>query len=251
MCGSADSDDVQTVMGGRKADLLLTDPPYGVSYADKNAFLNAISRGNRIQKEIANDHMAPEEMHEFWSRVLTNAHAASTNKASYYIFSPQGGDLMMMTSITRAKWQLKHMLVWVKNNHVLGRCDYHYQHEPVFFGWKEDGTHEFFGGSSCFSVLNFDRPMKNDLHPTMKPLELCAYLIKNSTREGGLVLDLFLGSGSTLIASEQTGRACCGTELDPAYVDVIVRRWQDFTGSTATLDGDGRTFAEMTEVRRA
>jgi DNA modification methylase len=254
MCGSADSDDVQTVMGGRKADLLLTDPPYGVSYADKNAFLNAISPGNRIQKEIANDHMAPEEMHEFWSRVLTNAHAASTNKASYYMFSPQGPNLlmmMMMTSITRAKWQLKHMLVWVKNNHVLGRCDYHYKHEPVFFGWKEDGTHEFFGGSSCFSVLNFDRPMKNDLHPTMKPLELCAYLIKNSTREGGLVLDLFLGSGSTLIASEQTGRACCGTELDPAYVDVIVRRWQDFTGSTATLDGDGRTFAEMTEVRRA
>jgi DNA modification methylase len=251
MCGSADSDDVQTVMGGRKADLLLTDPPYGVSYADKNAFLNAISPGNRIQKEIANDHMAPEEMNEFWSRVLTNAHAASTNKASYYIFSPQGGDLMMMMSITRAKWQLKHMLVWVKNNHVLGRCDYHYKHEPVFFGWKEDGTHEFFGGSSCFSVLNFDKPMKNDLHPTMKPLELCAYLIKNSTREGGLVLDMFLGSGSTLIASEQTGRACCGTELDPAYVDVIVRRWQDFTGKTATLDGDGRTFAEITEARCA
>jgi DNA modification methylase len=100
-------------------------------------------------------------------------------------------------------------------------------------------------------VLNFDKPMKNDLHPTMKPLELCAYLIKNSTREGGLVLDLFLGSGSTLIASEQTGRACCGTELDPAYVDVIVRRWQDFTGQAATLDGDGRTFVEIAEVRRA
>jgi DNA modification methylase len=255
MCGSADSDDVQTVMGGRKADLLLTDPPYGVSYADKNAFLNAISPGNRIQKEIANDHRRPEEMNEFWTTVLSNAHAACSNKASYYIFSPQApaNDLhiILQTSLKSAKWQLKHMLVWVKNNHVLGRCDYHYKHEPVFFGWKEDGTHEFFGGSSCFSVLNFDKPMKNDLHPTMKPLELCAYLIKNSTREGGLVLDLFLGSGSTLIASEQTGRACCGTELDPAYVDVIVRRWQDFTGQAATLDGDGRTFVEIAEVRRA
>lgn len=251
MCGSADSDDVQTVMGGRKADLLLTDPPYGVSYADKNAFLNSIE-GNRIQKEIANDHRTPEEMKEFWTSVLTNAHAACSDKSSYYIFSPQGGDLMiMMMSITRAKWQLKHMLVWVKNNHVFGRCNYHYQHEPVFFGWQQGGTHEFFGGSSCFSVLNFDRPIKNDLHPTMKPLGLCAYLIKNSTREGGLVLDMFLGSGSTLIASEQTGRACSGTEIDPAYVDVIVRRWQDFTGKTATLDGDGRTFAEIAEVRRA
>jgi DNA modification methylase len=253
MCGSADSDDVQTVMGGRKADLLLTDPPYGVSYADKNEFLNEMNPDkNRNTKDIANDHRTPEEMNGFWTTVLSNAHAACSNKASYYIFSPQGRDLMMMMmSITRAKWQLKHMLVWVKNNHVFGRCDYHYQHEPVFFGWKEDGTHEFFGGSSCFSVLNFDRPRKNDLHPTMKPLELCAYLIKNSTREGGLVLDLFLGSGSTLIASEQTGRACCGTELDPAYVDVIVRRWQDFTGQAATLDGDGRTFAEIAEVRHA
>jgi DNA modification methylase len=253
MCGSADSEDVQTVMGGRKADLLLTDPPYGVSYNDKNAFLNAAGKGNHVQRDIENDHRTPEEMNEFWTTVLSNAHAACSNKASYYIFSPQGGDLMMMMmmSITRAKWQLKHMLVWVKNNHVLGRCDYHYKHEPVFFGWKEDGTHEFFGGSSCFSTLNFDKPMKNDLHPTMKPLELCAYLIKNSTREGGLVLDLFLGSGSTLIASEQTGRACCGTELDPAYVDVIVRRWQDFTKQAATLDGDGRTFAEIAEARRA
>jgi DNA modification methylase len=253
MCGSADSDDVQTVMGGRKADLLLTDPPYGVSYADKNAFLNAIAPGNRIQKEIANDHMAVADMKQFWTRVLSNGREACHDKAAYYVFSPQGGDkmMMMMMSINDAKWQLKHELVWVKNNHVLGRSDYHYKHEPILYGWKHDGTHEFFGGSSCFSVLNFDKPMKNDLHPTMKPLELCAYLIKNSTREGGLVLDLFLGSGSTLIASEQTGRACCGTELDPAYVDVIVRRWQDFTGQAATLDGDGRTFAEIAEAHRA
>lgn len=249
ICGSAESDAVALVMDKQEADLLLTDPPYGVSYADKNTFLNEIAGGRRIQKQIENDHRSASEMNKFWTTVLQNAHGSCSSKASYYIFSPQGGDLMMMMSIQEAKWQLKHMLVWVKNNHVLGRCDYHYKHEPIFYGWKEQGTHEFFGGSSCFSVFEFDKPTKNDLHPTMKPVALCARLIENSTRKNGLVLDLFLGSGSTLIAAEQTGRVCYGTELDAAYCDVIVRRWQEFTGKQATLEGDGRTFAEIERER--
>lgn len=152
---------------------------------------------------------------------------------------------MMMMSIKYAKWQLKHMLVWVKNNHVLGRCDYHYKHEPVFFGWKEGGTHEFYGGSSCFSVLEFNKPMKNDLHPTMKPIELCEYLVKNSSKNRDTVLDIFLGSGSTLIACEKTGRKCYGMELSPQYVDVIIKRWQDFTGKKAVREHDLVPFDDI------
>lgn len=235
MCGDSAGADVDILMGAEKADLLLTDPPYGVSYADKNIFLNSISRGNKIQKEIANDHQTAEEMNQFWDVVLTNAHRATSDRASYYIFSPQGGDLMMMMmSIRHAKWQLKHMLVWVKNNHVLGRCDYNYKHEPVFFGWKENGTHEFFGDGSCTSVLEFDRHQKSDLHPTMKPVSLCSYLITNSSKANGVVLDLFGGSGSTLMAAEQTGRICCMMEIDPAYCDVIRTRWETLTGDKAT-----------------
>ena len=238
LCGTSESlDDMAKLMNGETADLLLTDPPYGVSYASKNEFLNAYDKGNRVQREIANDHRTPKEMQEFWFLVLSNAHAVCSNKASYYIFSPQGGDLMMMMmmSIERAGWQLKHTLVWVKNNHVLGRCDYHYKHEPVFYGWKQDGTHEFFGSSSCVTTLNFDRPSKSDLHPTMKPVALCAFLMQNNSREGGKVLDLFLGSGTTLIAAEQTGRKCFGMELDPHYCDVIVKRWETLTGKKAEL----------------
>ena len=137
----------------------------------------------------------------------------------------------MMMMIDKAGWTLKHMLVWVKNNHVLGRCDYHYKHEPIFYGWNK--VHDFYGGSSCFSVFEFDKPLKNDLHPTMKPVELLENLVANSSVEGGKVLDLFLGSGSTLIACEKTGRKCYGSEIDPSYCQVIVDRWEKFTGQKA------------------
>lgn len=242
LCGdSTQLDLVERLMGGEMADLLFTDPPYGVSYGDKNAFLNAISRGNSIQIPIKNDHMKPDEMNEFWADILTNVYAVTSNKASYYICSPQGGDLMMMMmmSIIRAGWQLKHMLIWVKNNHVLGRCDYNYKHEPILYGWKTEGTHEFIGEGRCkTSVWDFPKPKKNDLHPTMKPVDLYAEAILNSSRRDGLVIDPFLGSGSTLIACEKTGRRCYGLELDEHYCDIIIKRWEDFTGKTAVLGSE-------------
>jgi DNA modification methylase len=141
------------------------------------------------------------------------------------------------------------MLVWVKNNHVLGRCDYHYKHEPVFFGWKEGGTHNFYGGSSCFSVLEFDKPMKNDLHPTMKPVELIGHLISNSSAEDDVVLDIFLGSGSTLIACEKTGRRCFGMEISPHYCDCIIKRWQEYSGQKAVRESDKRRWDEIKPTR--
>ncbi len=236
LCGdSTKAEDVERLMGTERAIIFLTDPPYGVSYADKNAYLNAIGRGNHIQVGIENDHLNIDDTGKIWLASYKNAIAACDDKASFYIFSPQGGDLMMMMMIQESGWTLKHMLVWVKNNHVLGRCDYHYKHEPIFYGWNK--THKFYGGSSCFSILQFPKPMKNDLHPTMKPIALLENLITNSSQDNGLVLDLFLGSGSTMIACEKQGRRCFGVEVFPAYCDVILKRWEDFTGQVAVLDG--------------
>lgn len=253
LCGdSTDVLQVERLMGGEKADMIFTDPPYGVSYADKNSYLNAIAPAKRIQVAIENDHMKPKEMNEFWFTVLSNAYVVTSNKASYYICSPQGGDLMMMMmmSIIRAGWQLKHMLIWVKNNHVLGRCDYNYKHEPILYGWKEKGTHDFVGAGRCkTSVWDFNKPLKNDLHPTMKPIELCEEAILNSSHKEQIVLDLFLGSGSTMIASEKSGRRCYGMELDPHYCDIIVARWEKYTGKTAVLmNGNDQDYGESQSI---
>jgi len=230
LCGdSTKREAVEKLMGGEKADLFITDPPYGVSYADKNVFLNAISRGNRIQKHIENDHQTPVEMKKVWIAAFKVAHDACSDKASYYIFGPQGGELMMMMmSIIDAGWQLKHMLIWVKNNHVLGRCDYNYKHEPILFGWKEKGIHEFYGDASNASVWEVDKPLKSDLHPTMKPILLMEKALENSSKKGDCILDLFGGSGSTLIACEKTNRRCFMCEIDPLYTDICVIRWINY-----------------------
>lgn len=252
MCGDSTMiDQVEVLMDGEQAELLLTDPPYGVSYAGKNTFLNLIDKGNRNQTKIENDHHAPNEMNQFWCDVLKNAYSVLADKSSYYIFSPQGGDLMMMMmSITSAGFQLKHMLIWVKNNHVLGRCDYNYRHEPILFGWKQDGTHEFYGnGQFKTSVWEINKPLKNDLHPTMKPVELCEEPILNSTKSNSVVIDLFGGSGTTLIACEKTNRKCAMMEISPQYCDVIVKRWEKFTGKQSKLESTGQTFEELSNER--
>lgn len=237
LCGdSTNIQQVERLMGEVKADMVFTDPPYGVSYAGKNAMLNAGDRGNRIQVEIKNDHMTEAQTKELWRASLACALVATTNKASYYLTAPQGVlSLIVGQAIQEAGWQLKHILIWVKNNFVLGRCDYHYKHEPIFYGWKQEGTHEFIGDSSQTSVWEFNKPQKNDLHPTMKPVELVEKAITNSCKPKGAVLDLFLGSGSTLIACEKTKRKCYGMEIDAHYCDVIVARWEKYTGKKASL----------------
>ena len=139
--------------------------------------------------------------------------------------------MMMMMSINKSNWQLKHTLIWAKQNFVFGRADYHYQHEPILYGWKKNNKHNWYSDRKQGSVLNFDKASKNDLHPTGKPVELCSYLIKNSSKEGDIIVDLFGGSGSTLIACEQLNRKCYMMELDPRYCDVIVTRYCNFTGN--------------------
>lgn len=231
ICADAtDSEAMNRLMDGRKADLLITDPPYGVSYGDKNKFLNAISRGNHIQEPIKNDHKTVPEMNELWMKAFTLMNEHCKSGASYYVCSPQGGELMMMMmSLQKAGWLLKHSIIWVKNNHVLGRSDYHYKHEPILYGWKEGAGHNFYGGSGKFSTWFFDKPTKSDLHPTMKPLALMAEAINNSSKGEDIIIDWFSGSGSTMMACEQTGRIAYCAELDEKYCDVICQRFEKLT----------------------
>jgi len=237
ICADAtNKEEMVRLMDGHKADLLITDPPYGVSYADKNKFLNAIDKGNRVQTPIKNDHKTVPEMNELWVKAFTLMNEHCKSGASYYVCSPQGGELlMMMSSLQKAGWLLKHSIIWVKNNHVLGRSDYHYKHEPILYGWKEGAAHSFYGGSGKFSTWFFDKPHKSDLHPTMKPLALMAEAINNSSKGEDIIIDWFAGSGSTLMACEQTGRIAYCAELDEKYCDVICQRFLALTGITAHL----------------
>jgi DNA modification methylase len=229
MCGdSLNIQDTEKLLNGNKIDLLFTDPPYGVSYGDKNKYLNAICRGNRIQTPIENDHKTEQETNDFWYNYFLIVKQFLNNIHSYYIFSPQiQGMMMMMMMMMKAEMPYRHVLIWNKNNHVLGRTDYNYKHEPMLYGWTKEGTHRFSGkGENTKSVWDYNKPHKSDLHPTMKPVKLIVNAILNSSLKNQIVCDSFLGSGSTLIASEQTNRICYGMEIDPIYIDVILKRYK-------------------------
>lgn len=252
MCGDSTSiDDLDKLLAKQLVDLVVTDPPYGVSYADKNRSLNAISPANRIQTPIKNDHLKGNDLEDFFLGAFSAMFAAMKPGASFYVFAPQGGEqmMMMMMMMQKAGLPVRHELIWIKNNHVLGRADYHYKHEPILYGWKEGAGHPWFGGRNKFSIWNIDRPTQSKLHPTMKPVELLEIPINNSSKGSDIVLDLFGGSGSTMMACEKSGRNCRMMELDEKYCDVIITRWQDFTGQQAILDGDGRTFDDIAGTR--
>ena len=230
LCGdSTNADDVARLMGGVKAQLVITDPPYGVSYADKNAFLNAIDKGNRNQTKIENDHLNKKETQAIWGSAFKNMADVMGPGAVVYCFMPQGGDqMMMMMMMMEGGIEPRHELIWLKNNHVLGRSDYNYKHEPILYAWKKGG-HKFYGDFST-SVIECKRPQSSKLHPTMKPVELVATLAQNSSQISDTIYDPFLGSGTTLIAAEQLNRKCFGMEISPQYCDVIVKRWENLTG---------------------
>lgn len=227
LCGdSTNADDVARVMGGQLASLVVTDPPYGVEYADKNAFLNAIARGNRIQEPIAGDHQSKENTQAMWKSAFREMANVMSPGAVVYCFMPQGGDqMMMMMMMMGAGIEPRHELIWLKNNHVLGRVDYAYKHEPILYAWKEGGHH--FYGDFQTSILEFDKPHKSDLHPTMKPVELIARLIENSSQYNEVVYDPFGGSGTTMVACEQLSRQCRMIEISEKYCAVILQRMSD------------------------
>jgi DNA modification methylase len=231
LCGdSSVGDNLKRLFGSERANILITDPPYGVSYASKNEFLNSVGRGNSIQKPIAGDHQTPEQMSVFWIAAFTALRGMLVPGAAYYVTGPQGGDLLLLLlALRESGYPLRHMLIWVKNNHVLGRCDYHYKHEPICYGWV-DGIHKFYGGSSQFSTWEINKPNSSPLHPTMKPVELYIKAMENSSRVGDIVAEPFCGSGTSILASEQLGRRCRAMEIDPGYVAVTLQRYKDAFG---------------------
>ena len=238
MCGDSTSkEDFAKLMGEERADMVFTDPPYGVSIGDKNATLNSVQPSGRCCENIANDTLGTDELCHILVDAMTNVRENCKDDASYYVTSPQGGELglmMMMMMMKDAGLAVRHMLIWCKNSATfsLGRLDYDYQHEPIFYTWTKS-HHNYRGGDNRTTIWKYDKPRKCDLHPTMKPVELVANCIKDTTKEGDIVLDAFGGSGTTMIAAEQLGRKCRMMELDPHYCDVIIARWEKLTGNKA------------------
>jgi len=224
---------VKVLEPAEKIDLIFTDPPYGVSYSSKNEFLNAQDKGNRMQKEIENDSKSAADMFEFWKKAFDNINKITKKGGVYYVCSPQGGELLLLLcqALQISGFNLKQQIIWIKNNHVLGRSDYNYAHEPIFYGWKDEG-HKFYGRAET-SIWDYNKPHAAKLHPTMKPIALISRAVLNSSREGELVLDPFGGSGSTLIACEKLNRKCRMIEFDEHYCDVIIARWEQYTGKKA------------------
>ncbi len=230
MCGdSTSAADVQRLMGDEEADCLLTDPPYNVNYG-ADATTN-----NGKHRLIENDNLTDSEFYAFLLAFYKNAEAVLKPGGSFYIWHADSEGYNFRKALRDAGLQLRQTLIWNKNSLVLGRQDYQWKHEPCLYGWKDGAAHYFTSSRSETTVIDELKPAKSDLHPTMKPLRLMAYLIQNSTRKGEIVLDLFGGSGSTLIAAEETGRRCRMMEYDPRYVDVIIQRWEEKTGRKAKL----------------
>ena len=227
MCGdSTQKEDVEKLMNNKKADFILTDPPYNVDYEGKT------SEALKIQ----NDHMENNKFYEFLESAFKNMYDAIKDGGSIYVFHADTEGLNFRNAFMNAGFKLAQCLVWVKNSFVMGRQDYQWRHEPILYGWKEGAGHYFVDNRKQSTVLEFDRPTRNAEHPTMKPIDLLVYLIKNSSKQDELILDLFGGSGSTLIAAEQIQRICYTMELDPKYCDVIVKRWETLTGQKAVLE---------------
>ncbi len=221
---STDIEQVSALMGEQKADLLLTDPPYNVAYQGKTE--DALT--------IENDSKSSEDFHLFLVNVFEAAKSAMKKGASFYCWYASSEVVNFHTSIEEAGFMVKQELIWNKNQMAMGRQDYQWKHEPCLYGWLEGASHSWHSDRKQTTVLNFDKPQRNGDHPTMKPVALFDYQMQNSSKQGDIVLDLFGGSGTTMIAAEQNGRNAYLMEYDPRYADVIIRRWEELTGQKAT-----------------
>jgi site-specific DNA-methyltransferase (adenine-specific) len=226
MCGDSTSiDAVEKLMNGQLADQLVTDPPYNIAYEG----------GSKKREQIKNDEMADDEFRQFLKDVYIAANAVMKAGAVFYIWHADTEGYNFRGAAKDMGWKVRQTLIWNKDNSAFGRSDYHWKHEPCLYGWKEGAAHLWATDRKQTTVIECKRPSKSDLHPTMKPVELMEYQILNNTKGSDIVLDLFGGSGSTMIAAEKIGRKACLMELDPKYCDVIVKRWEDFTGKKAVL----------------
>ena len=219
VCGDATLPEIfDALLDGKKVNLVVTDPPYNVNYK---------SDAGTIQ----NDNMADTDFYKFLLASYKNMANAMADDASIYVFHADTEGLNFRKAFADAGFYLSGVCIWAKQSLVLGRSPYQWKHEPILFGWKKNGKHKWFADRKQSTIWNFDRPKKSELHPTMKPIALVAYPILNSSMTNGLVLDPFGGSGSTLIACEQTDRTCYTIELDEKYADVIVKRYIEQVGN--------------------
>ena len=276
MCGDSTSqEDVATLMKGEMADLIITDPPYNVNYGDKAEMLDTyLQKGHRNNSRIKNDNMDNESFYSFMLHIYQSAYEFMREGAAIYVFHAESTGHIFRQAFLDAGLKLAQCLIWEKNAFVLGRQDYQWRHEPCLYGWKEGAAHYFINDRTQDTVILEDdvdfeamkkadliayiedmhrkykdqtsviyenKPTRNDIHPTMKPVTLIGRLMSNSSKSGWNVLDLFGGSGSTLMAAEQLGRTAFLMELDEKFCDVIVKRWEEYTGQSAIRisGGDG------------
>ncbi len=240
LCGdSAIKDDVERLMTGARASCVFQDPPYGVSIGAKNRFLNSVQKAGRCLENITDDDMGPEELKSSLLPSFTNTRElVMADDCTLFVTAPQGGELgMMMMMMREAGLPVRHVLIWKKSapTFSMGRLDYDYAHEPILLTWGKRHKRPMLGKHKT-SVWEVDKPRASAEHPTMKPVELYANAYQNNSDAGDAVADMFAGSGTAFIASEQVGRRCFGMEISPAYCDVIVQRWENLTGKKATRE---------------
>ena len=233
VCGDSTKEETyEVLMQGQKANLVLTDPPYNVNYEGAAG-------------KIKNDNMAGDKFYQFLLDAFTNMEKVMANDASIYVFHADTEGLNFRKAFADAGFYLSGCCIWMKPSLVLGRSPYQWQHEPCLYGWKKKGKHQWYADRKQTTIWSFEKTKKNTDHPTMKPIPLLAYPIKNSTMSNTLVLDPFGGSGSTLIACEQTDRSCFTIELDEKFCDVIVKRYIEQVGSADEVSvlRDGKTYS--------
>lgn len=235
LCGDATKkEDMDCLMGGKRANLLLTDPPYAVSYTSSKGL------------SIKNDNLKADEFNQFLIDSFSNAAEHMEKGASAYVFHADTEGLVFRRAFVEAGFHLSGVCIWAKDSLVLGRSPYQWSHEPILYGWKKDGKHKWYAGRAEKTVWNFAKPKRNENHPTSKPVDLLCYPIQNSSQSNGIVLDPFGGSGSTLIACEETDRICYMSELDDKYASVILRRYVELKNGNSedvTVERNGKTYS--------
>lgn len=242
MCGDSTSiEHLERLCDGQLVDMWLTDPPYNVAYEGKTK--DALT--------IKNDKMDDGGFRQFLTDAYIAADAVMKAGAVFYIWHADSEGYNFRGAAKDAGWTVRQCLIWKKQTMVMGRQDYHWKHEPCLYGWKDGAAHLWATDRKQTTILEFDRPSRNAEHPTMKPVELFEYQMLNNTKGSDLVLDSFAGSGTTAIACEKHGRQARLMELDPKYCDVIIKRWQDFTGQEAVLESTGQTYLELKTDREA
>jgi len=237
MCGDSTSiDDMQKLTENQLVDMWLTDPPYNVAYKGGTGLT------------IQNDDMGDDQFRQFLRDAYVTADTVLKPGAVFYIWHADSEGYNFRGAARDAGWKVRQCLIWKKSSLVMGRQDYHWKHEPCLYGWKEGAGHLWAADRKQTTILEFDKPSRNGEHPTMKPVGLFEYQMLNNTKGGDIVLDSFGGSGTTMIAAEKNGRRGYLMELDPKYCDVIVKRWQEFTGKAATHAESGIPFDSMTNT---